>query len=180
MDQTNKAVRKHKWNVSELYYLTYFFLCERDLNQISLLLDIPAEEVRDMIEQLNLFEIFAWEPFCEKNECFFEKCAYVQDCPAKMAMEFIQSALMEKFLAYLYHKEEPLLKYEMEWNNLSFVDWREEQDAVLISRFLNGADGLTLEEVFDCDLHACCMRLLAVRFQDEYQAYRKKVNAFEA
>ena len=26
MDQTNKAVRKHKWNISELYYLTYFFI----------------------------------------------------------------------------------------------------------------------------------------------------------
>ena len=68
MDCTSQ---KHKWTIAELYYLTYFFLCERDLNQISLLLDIPAEEVSDMIEQLNLFEIFEWESFCEKSECFF-------------------------------------------------------------------------------------------------------------
>ena len=73
MDQTNKAVRKHKWNVSELYYLSFLFLKVRNLNQISLLLDIPAEEVDDMIEQLNLFEIFEWESFCEKEAYLLER-----------------------------------------------------------------------------------------------------------
>ena len=73
MDQTSKAVQRHRWNIFEIYHLSFLFLKVRNLNQISLLLDIPAEEVDDMIEQLNLFEIFEWESFCEEEAYLLER-----------------------------------------------------------------------------------------------------------